>query len=106
MVRHTSRRSFLSKVAGSAALLPAAVATLGRVSPLAAAAPGDGEDYWTMVRRQFAFRESKVPMNAANLCPSPRIVAERVTQLTENIDVDCSFQSREKFTSSLEASRL
>ncbi len=105
MVRHTSRRSFLSKVAGSAALLPAAVATLGRVSPLAAAAPGDGEDYWAMVRRQFAFRESKVPMNAANLCPSPRIVAARVTQLTENIDVDCSFQSREKFTSSLEASR-
>jgi hypothetical protein len=25
-----------------------------------------------MVRRQFAFDERRVPMNAANLCPSPR----------------------------------
>ena len=39
-----------------------------------------------MVRQQFAFGESKVPMNAANLCPSPRVVAEQVAELTRDID--------------------
>ncbi len=58
-----------------------------------------------MVRRQFAFRENKVPMNAANLCPSPRVVAEQVAELTRDIDVDCSFQNRNKFSGLLETSR-
>ncbi len=44
-----------------------------------AAQPGSGESFWEEVRRQFAFREERVPMNAANLCPSPRAVAERVS---------------------------
>jgi hypothetical protein len=34
-----------------------------------------------MVRRQFSFHESRVPMNAANLCPSPRAVADQVKAL-------------------------
>jgi selenocysteine lyase/cysteine desulfurase len=45
-------------------------------------------------------------MNAANLCPSPRIVAARVTELTRDIDRDCSFQNREKFSRFLEDSRV
>jgi selenocysteine lyase/cysteine desulfurase len=65
----------------------------------------DGETYWEMVRRQFAFRDERVPMNAANLCPSPRIVADRVTELTRDIDVDCSFNNRAKFGDLLEDSR-
>ena len=44
-------------------------------------------------------------MNAANLCPSPRAVAERVSGLTRDIDVDCSFPNRAKFGPLLEASR-
>jgi selenocysteine lyase/cysteine desulfurase len=44
-------------------------------------------------------------MNAANLCPSPRAVAETVTRLTHDIDVDCSFQNRDKFGDLLETSR-
>ena len=44
-------------------------------------------------------------MNAANLCPSPRVVAERVNALTQDIDRDCSSQNRSKFQSLLEASR-
>src|SRR5262249_4422189 len=44
-------------------------------------------------------------MNAANLCPSPRVVAERVTELTHDIDRDCSFQNRAKFHDLLETSR-
>ncbi|MDO9521248.1 MAG: aminotransferase class V-fold PLP-dependent enzyme [Pseudohongiella sp.] len=64
-----------------------------------------GEDYWQMVREQFSFPENTVPMNAANLCPSFRTVAEQVTQLTADIDQDCSFNNRGKFAVLLEDAR-
>ena len=88
MVYQASRRSFLPGLAGGAALWPAA--SLGELSPLLAAT-SESESYWQMIRWQFPFREDKVPMNAANLCPSPLPVAERVTELTRDIDIDCSF---------------
>lgn len=64
-----------------------------------------GEDYWQMVREQFSFPEATVPMNAANLCPSFRAVAEQVAYLTADIDQDCSFNNRSKFSGLLENSR-
>ena len=69
MAQLASRRSFLCRLTAGAAYLPAAAATLAELSPLLAAASGS-ESYWTMVRQQFAFGEDRVPMNAANLCPS------------------------------------
>lgn len=51
------------------------------------------------------FGDDRVPMNAANLCPSPSAVADRVTQLTRAIDLDCSFQNRERFATERETSR-
>ena len=104
MSKSASRRSFLQQLAGAAAFAPAAVSTLGELSPLLAASSG-GENYWSLVREQFAFLEDKVPMNAANLCPSPRAVAERVAELTRDIDVDCSFNNRAKFKEILEQAR-
>ena len=96
MTRRPSRRSFLIETAGAAAVWPTAMASMGKAAEWPVA-PADDETYWQMVRRQFAFKESKVPMNSANLCPSSRVVAERVTELTHDIDVDCSFQNRSKF---------
>ena len=90
----TSRRSFLR----SAAALPA-------LAPLARIAAADDESYFRMVRREFPFGEDKVPMNAANLCPSPRSVADTVTELTRDMDHDCSFQNRGKFGGLREAAR-
>jgi selenocysteine lyase/cysteine desulfurase len=104
MAEQPSRRSFL-RLAGGAALAPAAAAALGELSPLRGSAPPGGEDYWQMVRRQFPFGEGKVPMNAANLCPSPRAVAEQVAEFTRAIDADCSFQNRARFHDLLETSR-
>ena len=101
MTRETSRRSFLAEMAAAAAVVPAAFR--GRES--LAASELDGEAYWGLVRAQFSFSEEKVPMNAANLCPSPRAVAERVTELTADIDRDCSFNNRAKFAELLEGSR-
>ncbi len=103
MTEPLSRRSFLRQ-AGGVALAPAAASGAESTSQQTSAPPG-GEDYWHMVRRQFAFRETRVPMNAANLCPSPRVVAEQVTELTHAIDVDCSFQNRAQFDKLLETSR-
>jgi selenocysteine lyase/cysteine desulfurase len=77
-----SRRVFLGGLGAGVALFPASA---------------NDESYWGMVRRQFAFHDNKVPMNAANLCPSPRSVADCVSEMTREIDVDCSSQNRKKF---------
>lgn len=117
-----TRRSFLLEVAAGAVALPNVVSDAGRQlgskrpgrppSPSVALGPGDGtlpapddEAYWEQVRAQFSFREERVPMNAANLCPSPRAVADRVEELTRDIDRDCSFNNRAKFGEMLEESR-
>ena len=104
MARPLSRRSFFGEITAGAAYLPLAAASLSELSPLLAAA-ANGEAYWNLVRQQFAFGEDKVPMNAGNLCPSPRVVAEKVTELTRDIDLDCSFNNRDKFHELLEESR-
>ncbi len=98
-----SRRSFLKEVAASAALLPIALES-SEASTLAETSL-DGEAYWHLVRAQFSFSEKKVPMNAANLCPSSRAVSERVSELTADIDRDCSFNNRAKFRGLRETSR-
>jgi selenocysteine lyase/cysteine desulfurase len=102
--REKSRRSFLTEVAAAAAVLPGAFRAPVAKGSFAGSAL-DGEAYWGLVRAQFSFSEEKVPMNAANLCPSPRSVAERVTELTTDIDRDCSFNNRAKFEDLLESSR-
>ena len=92
----TSRRAFLKSVFAASAL------------PASGGLPasGDsGERYWEMVRRQFPFSENRVPLNAGNLCPSPRVVSERVAELTQNIDHDVSYTNRAKFAGLLEDSR-
>ncbi|ALO45606.1 aminotransferase class V-fold PLP-dependent enzyme [Pseudohongiella spirulinae] len=64
-----------------------------------------GESFWNQVRQQFLFTEEKVPMNAANLCPSFSRVADEVSALTVDIDRDCSFNNRAKFSSLKELAR-
>ena len=85
----TTRRSFLKSVLGGAAVM---------------AASGEGS-YWDMVRQQFPFSEDRVPLNAGNLCPSPRSVSECVTAWTRDIDRDVSYTNRAKFSALLDASR-
>jgi selenocysteine lyase/cysteine desulfurase len=96
MTFDTSRRMFMRGV------VPAAAAFSQLASRLSAAS-ADG--YWELVRSQFAFSEERVPMNAANLCPSPRVVADRVAELTRDMDFDCSARNRAKFGQLLEDSR-
>ncbi len=91
-----SRRAFLGGV------------TAGVVcSPLAAqlAAAATGESYWALVAGQFPLRPGKIPMNAANLCPSPRVVSERVAELIRDEDSDVSNPNRSKFNTFADESR-
>lgn len=101
-----ARRSFLTGFTTVAGLtyLKSAAASTRQFAPMLAAVAG-GESYWELVKEQFPFRRGIIPMNAANLCPSPRPVAETVAELTRDIDADVSHQNREKFVATLEESR-
>src|SRR5687768_7143177 len=90
MTVHSSRRAFLA----ASVQFPALLATTNT-----------SDAYWGLVRSQFAFSEDRVPMNAANLCPAPRSVAERAAELTRDMDFDCSASNRAKFAKLLEESR-
>ncbi|MEQ8953430.1 MAG: aminotransferase class V-fold PLP-dependent enzyme [Gammaproteobacteria bacterium] len=96
----TSRRHFLQNTA----LLFGATALSRGANAQPSLATND-EDYWDQVRAQFSFSEDAVPMNAANLCPSFRAVADNVQWLTADIDRDCSFNNRNKFGDLLENAR-
>ena len=102
----STRRGFLAGLgaAGTAGYLSSAAASTRQLAPLLASAAA-GESYWKLVQEQFPLRRGVIPMNAANLCPSPRVVAERVGELTRDLDADVSFQNREKFAGTLEESR-
>jgi selenocysteine lyase/cysteine desulfurase len=100
MAASETRRAFLRGIT----YLGSAAAAVGQLRPLLAAV-SEGESYWNLVKEQFPLRQGVIPMNAANLCPSPRSVAERVADLTRDLDGDVSFQNREKFNRTLEESR-
>ena len=99
---HSTRRRFLQTLAVGSVAQPILA---GRSAGAQSHGHEGHEAIWEEVRRQFAFSDERVPMNAANLCPSPRVVAERVSELTRDIDVDCSFPNRAKFGPFLETSR-
>tara|TARA_B100001057_G_scaffold217961_2_gene218114 strand:- start:1012 stop:2262 length:1251 start_codon:yes stop_codon:yes gene_type:complete len=94
----TSRRNFLQRSSAFLAAIGAAPKTLnGQIR--------DEEAFWLQVRNQFTFTEAAVPMNAANLCPSFRAVTDSVERFTADIDLDCSFNNRAKYTNLLEQCR-
>lgn len=107
MDKMPSRRRFLR--ASGALLLGAASLQTKLVSAQqdidTAFAEVSGADYWLYIRHQFSFDDNAVPMNAANLCPSFRMVAERVTAMTADIDRDCSFNNRARFSGLREDAR-
>lgn len=99
----SSRRGFLTRLGqGSAALafFPATdLGLLTRTAPPALPVAGQApdEEYWRLVRAQFALREGIVPMNAANLCPAPRAVIDATIRAAADVDADVSFQNRAKY---------
>jgi isopenicillin-N epimerase len=93
------RRSFLRTIAGTVA----GVGLLPHVRPLHAAPTlpplpaAPDEAYWTAVKAQFPLSRGIVPLNAANLAPSPRSVIDALAAATADIDGDPSFQNRARY---------
>jgi selenocysteine lyase/cysteine desulfurase len=102
-----SRRSFIGGLAGIGAGLawsPLAAQTTSQLKPLLSGATGS-ENYWTLVAGQFPLTSGKIPMNAANLCPAPRLVSDRVAELNRDEDSDISNPNRAKFNALAAQSR-
>ena len=105
------RRLLKGLAAGAGAGLLATAGARARSLPfenttagLAPDDPGD-ETFWAQVKAEFALKPGLLMFNAANLCPSPRLVTDEVVRLTRDLDADASFQNREKYTGTREASR-
>jgi isopenicillin-N epimerase len=95
----SQRREFIRQLASSS-LATLSFPLLGYSSepePLPPFSQADDEAYWEMVKKQFAVPENLIMMNAANLCPPPYVVSERVIELTQALAKDVSFQYREVF---------
>ncbi len=105
----TTRRTFLKGFAALPAL-PALVpaksgADLLRAARNLSAADTADESFWRLVKEQFTIKPRLIMLNAANLCPSPHMVRERVFELTNDLDGDVSFQNRAKFDTLREEAR-
>lgn len=97
-----SRRSFLGMAVGVAGLTMSAPS----LALAKSASSGVGvRSEWQHVRDMFTFSEGTIPMNAANLYPSFRAVAEKVFEMTRNLNQDVSFTNRKKFSVLLEEAR-
>lgn len=104
-----SRRKFaqLLAVSGSAALWPATeLRALERPRlPIPAAPPSADDNFWTLVRDQFALDDDLTFMNAANLCPSSRPVIETLYRRARDLDRDPSPDTKERLIAQREETR-
>jgi selenocysteine lyase/cysteine desulfurase len=108
----TNRRSFLKGLAGSVSalsIIPTPGATAFNHEFLRASRftliDTANESYWRLVKEQFIIKPNLILLNAANLCPSPHVVRNMVSRLTDDLDGDVSFQNRAKFDVLLEEAR-
>ncbi len=107
-VRALPRRQFIKMSFGgaaAAAVLPSTVfggngassESLKKAAFRLSAVDRGGEEFWKLVKENFPIRKGLIMLNAANLCPSPYVVQQRVFELTRDVDSDPSSINRKKF---------
>jgi isopenicillin-N epimerase len=110
MAAHVSRRNFakLFAAGGSAALFADAAwaREVGSASDILPAGPSAGEPFWKSVREQFVMPPDLAVMNAANLCPASRPVAECLTRESKSVDSDPSPNNRARLMPEKEKTRV
>jgi isopenicillin-N epimerase len=98
----SSRRKFLQKLSiGSLATL--ALPSLAAVSKNNSVALPTrpevlDEQYWQLVKKQFTVPDNLIMLNAANLCPSPFAISDKVLAMNRELNSNVSFQYRSAFT--------
>jgi len=107
-IRGLPRRQFIQRLFGgaaAAAVFPSAVfgeneaSIVSLKNEASRLSPDDGgrEEFWMLVKENFSIRKGLIMLNAANLCPSPHSVQQRVFELTRDVDADPSSHNRRKF---------
>ena len=91
-----TRRQFIQTLA-AASLAGLATPVLSQSHPMPAWTHAADEEYWVKIKKQFTVPDNRIMMNAANLCPSPDVVRERMIEYTNALNRDVSFQYREVF---------
>ena len=90
------RRKFVKQLLATSLTgfaLPSFAATSKLTPPTSVA----DEQYWENLKNQFSVPADHIMMNAANLCPGPIVVQEKVRELTNALNKDVSFQYRALF---------
>jgi selenocysteine lyase/cysteine desulfurase len=105
-----SRRRFARflVLGGSAAVIPRRMSALQREpdpAPLPPTPARADEAFWRQVRSQFIVPADLAPLNAANLCPSPRPVLEALERETRALDTDPSPVTRRRLGEAREETR-
>ncbi|HZY82330.1 MAG TPA: aminotransferase class V-fold PLP-dependent enzyme [Cyclobacteriaceae bacterium] len=94
----TSRRNFLQKLsAGSLAALTVPSLASASNAQLVSPQGAPDEKYWAGIKSQFMVPENLVMMNAANLCPSPKSVYNKMKSYQDQLSGDVSMQYRAVF---------
>ena len=91
-----TRRQFIQTLA-AASLTGLAVPAWSQSNPLPSPTHAADEAYWVEIKKQFTVPANRIMMNAANLCPSPNVVRERMIEYTNALNRDVSFQYRAVF---------
>jgi isopenicillin-N epimerase len=97
-MQQNHRRKFMGQlIAGSIAGLAFPLSVEAQ-EPMPSWTNAYDEAYWEKIKEQFAVPDNLRMMNAANLCPGPLVVHERVIELTRQLNKDVSFQYRSVFS--------
>ena len=115
-IRGLPRRQFMKHLFGGAAALAVSPAvsfgdnklTLEDLKDSTGKLPSSDyneEKYWKLVKEHFLIRKGLIMLNAANLCPSPYPVQQKVFHLTRDVDSDPSSINRRKFSGLREEAR-
>lgn len=92
----TQRRKFLEQLV-AASVTGLALPAFAKETSFPTWRGENDETYWEEIKKQFTPAGNLVMMNAANLCPSPITINERVIEFTKAMGKDVSFQYRAKF---------
>lgn len=95
-MQQNTRRQFIQTLA-AASLTGLATPVFSQSNPLPAYTHAADEAYWVEIKKQFTVPANRIMMNAANLCPSPNVVRERMIEYTNALNRDVSFHYRGVF---------